>query len=93
MSQDDYKKAAALAAIEHVEAGMVVGIGTGSTANHFITALAEKARGGFDVECVATSRASFQLASGLGLKMTTLEKHAHLDLTVDGGQMASTPKL
>ena len=36
------------------------------------------------MECVATSRASFQLASGLGLKMTTLEKHAHLDLTVDG---------
>ena len=42
MSQDDYKKAAALAAIEHVEAGMVVGIGTGSTANHFIEALAAK---------------------------------------------------
>ncbi|MEY3080412.1 MAG: ribose-5-phosphate isomerase RpiA [Pseudomonadota bacterium] len=84
MTADEQKKAAAIAALEYVKAGNKVGLGTGSTANHFITALAEKARGGFDVECVATSRASFQLASGLGLKMTTLEKHAHLDLTVDG---------
>ena len=84
MTADEQKKAAAMAALEYVKAGSKVGLGTGSTANHFITALAEKARGGFDVECVATSRASFQLASGLGLKMTTLEKHAHLDLTVDG---------
>lgn len=84
MTADEQKKAAAIAALEYVKAGNKVGLGTGSTANHFISALAEKARGGFDVECVATSRASFQLASGLGLKMTTLEKHAHLDLTVDG---------
>jgi ribose 5-phosphate isomerase A len=84
VTADEQKKAAAIAALEYVKAGNKVGLGTGSTANHFITALAEKARGGFDVECVATSRASFQLASGLGLKMTTLEKHAHLDLTVDG---------
>jgi ribose 5-phosphate isomerase A len=84
VTADEQKKATAIAALEYVKAGNKVGLGTGSTANHFITALAEKARGGFDVECVATSRASFQLASGLGLKMTTLEKHAHLDLTVDG---------
>jgi ribose 5-phosphate isomerase A len=84
VTADEQKKAAAIAALEYVKAGNKVGLGTGSTANHFITALAEKARGGFDVECVATSRASFQLASGLGLRMTTLEKHAHLDLTVDG---------
>ncbi len=84
MTADDQKKAAAAAALEFVQAGNKVGLGTGSTANHFITALAEKARGGFDVECVATSRASFQLASGLGLRMTTLEKQSHLDVTVDG---------
>ena len=84
MTADEQKKAAAMAALEYVKAGSKVGLGTGSTANHFITALAEKGRGGFDVECVATSRASFQLASSLGLKMTTLEKQAHLDVTVDG---------
>ena len=84
MTADEQKKAAAIAALEYVKAGNKVGLGTGSTANHFITALAEKVRGGFDVECVATSRASFQLASSLGLRMTTLEKQAHLDVTVDG---------
>lgn len=84
MTADEQKKAAAIAALEYVKAGNKVGLGTGSTANHFITALAEKARGGFDVECVATSRASFQLASSLGLRMTTLEKQPHLDVTVDG---------
>ena len=84
MTADDQKKAAAIAALEFVQAGNKVGLGTGSTANHFITALADKARGGFDVECVASSRASFQLASGLGLRMTTLEKQPHLDVTVDG---------
>ena len=84
MTADEQKKAAAMAALEHVKAGSKVGLGTGSTANHFITALADKVRGGFDVECVATSRASFQLASSLGLRMTTLEKQPHLDVTVDG---------
>jgi ribose 5-phosphate isomerase A len=84
VTADDQKKAAAIAALEFVQAGNKVGLGTGSTANHFIMALAEKARGGFDVECVASSRASYQLASGLGLRMTTLEKQPHLDVTVDG---------
>ncbi|WP_421695630.1 ribose-5-phosphate isomerase RpiA [Aestuariivirga sp.] len=84
MTAEDQKKAAAIAALEYVHPGARVGLGTGSTANHFITALAEKVKGGLDVECVATSRASFQLASRLGLKMTTLEKQPHLDVTVDG---------
>ena len=84
MTAEDQKKAAAIAALEYVLPGARVGLGTGSTANHFITALAEKVKGGLDVECVATSRASFQLASRLGLKMTTLEKQPHLDVTVDG---------
>ncbi len=84
MTADEQKKAAAVAALEFVQAGNKVGLGTGSTANHFIQVLAEKAKAGLDVECVASSRASFQLASSLGLKMTTLEKHPHLDVTVDG---------
>jgi len=84
VTADEQKKAAAVAALEYVKAGNKVGLGTGSTANHFITALAEKVRGGFDVECVATSRSSFQLAQSLGVNMTTLEKQPHLDVTVDG---------
>lgn len=84
MTADEQKKAAAHAALEYVKPGNKVGLGTGSTANHFIEALAEKVRGGLSVECVATSRASFQLGQSLGLSMTTLEKQPHLDVTVDG---------
>lgn len=85
MTAEDQKKAAAIAALEYIKPGMKVGLGTGSTANHFITALAEKVRqGGLDIECVATSRQSFQLASQLGLKMTNLDKQPRLDVCVDG---------
>jgi ribose 5-phosphate isomerase A len=84
VTADEQKKAAALAAIDYIKPGMKVGLGTGSTANHFITALAQKVREGLDIDCVATSKASHQLASGLGIRMTTLEKHPYLDVTVDG---------
>lgn len=85
MTADEQKKAAAVAALEYIKTGMKVGLGTGSTANHFITALAEKVKQeGLDIECVATSMQSFQLATKLGLKMTTLEKQPRLDITVDG---------
>lgn len=85
MTADEQKKAAAIAALEYVKTGMKVGLGTGSTANHFVTALADKVKTeNLDIECVASSRATFQLASKLGLKMTTLEKQPRLDITVDG---------
>lgn len=84
MTADEQKKAAALAAIDLIKPGMKVGLGTGSTADHFTRALAEKARAGLDVECVPTSNQTFRLASSLGLRMTTLEKAPLLDITVDG---------
>ncbi len=85
MTADEQKKAAALAALDYIKPGMKVGLGTGSTANHFITALAAKVKiESLDIECVATSRATFELASALGLRMTTLEKQPRLDVTVDG---------
>ncbi|MFN4142316.1 ribose-5-phosphate isomerase RpiA [Aestuariivirga sp.] len=84
MTADQQKKAAAVAALDYIQPGMKVGLGTGSTANHFITALADKARAGFDVECVATSKQSFELARRLGLKLTTLEQQPRLHVTVDG---------
>jgi ribose 5-phosphate isomerase A len=84
VTTEDQKKAAALAAFDYIKPGMKVGLGTGSTANHFIRELAVRVKNGLDVECVATSRATFKLASDLGLKMTTLEKNPYLDVTVDG---------
>ncbi len=84
MTADEQKKAAALAALDYVKPGMKLGLGTGSTANHFISALAEKVKAGLDVQCVATSRATFELGQSLGLKMVTLEQQPYLDITVDG---------
>jgi len=78
------KRAAALAALDYVKPGMKVGLGTGSTANHFITALAEKVKDGLAIEAVPTSRQTRELAKSLGIPLTDLEKHPFLDLTVDG---------
>jgi ribose 5-phosphate isomerase A len=84
LSADDMKKAAALAVLPKIQDGMVVGLGTGSTANHFIHALAEKVKAGLQVECVPTSEATAKLASSLGIKLTTLEEKPFVDITVDG---------
>jgi ribose 5-phosphate isomerase A len=84
LSADAMKKAAALAVLPKIQDGMVVGLGTGSTANHFVTALAEKVKKGLKVKCVPTSEATAKMAQSLGLELTTLETHPFIDITVDG---------
>jgi ribose 5-phosphate isomerase A len=84
LSADEMKKAAALAVLPKIQNGMKVGLGTGSTANHFIHALAEKVKAGLQVDCVPTSEATAKLAESLGLTLTTLDQHPFLDITVDG---------
>ena len=54
MSPDERKKAAALAAVAHISSGMKLGLGTGSTAKHFVDAVGEKVRKGWDLVCVPT---------------------------------------
>jgi ribose 5-phosphate isomerase A len=81
MSVEDQKKAAAEEAVKHIGPGMKVGLGTGSTANYFIEALAKSK---LDVTCIPTSAASRALAEKLGLKMSNLEENAYIDITVDG---------
>jgi len=82
MSADDQKRRAGEAAALRVESGMVVGLGTGSTAAWFVKALA--ARGLTHLRCVPTSEATAELARELGLALSTLEDTPHIDLTVDG---------
>lgn len=81
---DKAKKAAATAALKFIKSGMNIGLGTGSTANFFIEALATKVKGGLDIKCVPTSRATADKAKALGITLTTLEEHPFLDVTVDG---------
>jgi len=71
-------------AVDFVAQGMTVGLGSGRAAERFIRALAERARAGLHVRCVATSKASADLATSLGLHLVTLDEVAHLDLAVDG---------
>lgn len=82
MSLDDYKKAAALAALDYVEPGMIVGIGTGSTADHFIDALA-KIKHKID-GTVASSEASAKRLKGHGIEVMDLNATGDLSLYVDG---------
>jgi len=83
-TQDEQKLAAAIAALEFVKPGMGVGLGTGSTANHFTRALAEKVKAGLEVKCVPTSRATAELAKELGIPVISLGEQPFLDLVVDG---------
>ena len=78
---DAQKQAAGAAAAALVESGMVVGLGTGSTAAWFVRALGER---GLDVTCVATSLATEELATSVGLKVAQLGETREIDLTVDG---------
>ncbi len=78
------KHAAAARAVEFVRPGMRLGLGTGSTARHFVALLAERVRGGLDVVGVPTSEATRADAARQGVPLTTLEDTPELDLTVDG---------
>ena len=81
---DRQKREAARRAGELVEPGMRLGLGTGSTARHFVDLVGEKVAAGLDVRCVATSEATAAQAKGLGIPLATLEELPELDLTVDG---------
>ena len=85
MTQDEQKKAAAEHAVQVVANDTRIGLGTGSTANFFIRAAAEKVkRENLNTVFVASSNASEALAKSLGLNVKTLEDVPLLDYTVDG---------
>lgn len=89
---DQLKRQAAEAALEEVTPGMRLGIGTGSTAEQFVRALAEKVQGGLSVIGVPTSERTAALCRELGVPLATLEDCPELDLTVDGADELD-PKL
>jgi ribose 5-phosphate isomerase A len=84
MDSDQLKRAAAAHAVDLVRSGMRVGLGTGSTARHFVDLLAGRVREGLDIVCVPTSEATRLQAEELGVPLTTLDETPELDLTVDG---------
>src|SRR3954452_2776339 len=81
---DELKRQAAARALEHVRDGMKLGLGTGSTAKHFVELLGERVRAGLEVIGVPTSEATRADAKRCGIPLTTLDDIDRLDLTVDG---------
>ncbi len=84
MDADAQKRAAAARAVEFVRPGMRLGLGTGSTARHFVDLLGERVRGGLDVVAVPTSHETEAQARQCGIQIATLDEVPELDLTVDG---------
>ncbi len=84
MTQDEAKQLVAKRAVEFVEDGMAVGLGTGTTATLFIRELALRVQQGLTIRCVASSDASHDLGLSLGMDVTTLDQLPELDLYVDG---------
>lgn len=79
------KRLAAAAALELVEDGMKLGLGTGSTAKHLVELLAERVRGeGLRVTCCATSKETASLAESLGIVIRSVDDLGELDLAIDG---------
>ncbi|RUS43084.1 ribose-5-phosphate isomerase RpiA [Cohnella sp. AR92] len=84
MNADQLKKIAAEKAVEWIEDGMTVGLGTGSTAYWAIHRIAERVREGLSIRAVASSIRSEQLARELGIPFVSLNEIDRIDLTIDG---------
>src|SRR5579872_4224128 len=84
VNSDELKRQAAARALDFVTSGMKLGLGTGSTAKHFVELLGERVRDGLDVIGVPTSETTRQDAIRCGIRLTTLDEVDRLDLTVDG---------
>ena len=83
-SQNDLKSLAALRAVDFVENGMRLGLGSGSTAKLFVEHLARRVREGLQIRCVSTSETTEAQAEAAGIPLTTLDAMPELDLVVDG---------
>jgi ribose 5-phosphate isomerase A len=81
---EEWKQQAAERALGFIEGGMLVGLGTGSTAAKFVELLGRRVREGLAVTCVPTSEATRAQAERLGIALTTLDDVPFLDLTIDG---------
>jgi ribose 5-phosphate isomerase A len=83
-TQDDAKRLAAAKALEFVRPGMRLGLGTGTTAAHFIALLGARVAEGLDVICVPSSERTRTEAQLYSIPLTTIDAQPELDLTVDG---------
>ncbi|MBA0823740.1 hypothetical protein Goarm_020449 [Gossypium armourianum] len=86
LTQDELKKIAAYKAVEFVESGMVLGLGTGSTAKHAVDRIGELLRLGKlkNIVGIPTSKKTQEQAVSLGIPLSDLDHHSTIDLAIDG---------
>jgi ribose 5-phosphate isomerase A len=82
--RDRLKRLAAYRAVEEVEDGMILGLGTGSTAAHVLERLAERVASGLKIAGIPTSERTALQARRLGIPITSFAEHQQIDLTIDG---------
>jgi len=83
---DDLKRKAALAALDEIRDGMIVGLGSGSTAAIFIR---ELGKSGLKVSGIASSEESARIAQEVAVPLTSFEQHPRIDITIDGADEVS----
>ena len=91
--RDAPKRAAAVRAAEEIEDGMVVGLGTGSTAAFAIEAIAARVQQGLRIRGIPTSEKSADQARRLGVPLTSFAQHRRIDLTIDGADQVARDSL
>jgi len=84
VNQDELKAAAAQAAAEQLHDGMIVGLGTGTTAAFAIDAIGKRVAQGLRIVGVPTSERTAEQANGLGIPLAPVEQYEWLDVTIDG---------
>lgn len=89
LTRDQQKSAAAARAVEDVKDGMLVGLGTGSTATYAIRALAARVKDGLRVTAIPTSQATEAMARELGIAITDFHRRHRIDITIDGADQVA----
>ena len=89
MNMDALKRQAALQAVSLVENGMVVGLGTGSTAAFAVAGLGERVKAGLKIVAIPTSERTAALARAAGIKLVAFAEYPSLDITIDGADEVS----
>ncbi len=84
MEKEELKKLAGEKAIEHIEDGMIIGLGTGSTVEYTLRKLGKLCREGLKIKGIPTSVHTKRIATEEKIPLTTLEENAVIDITIDG---------
>jgi len=84
LNQEEMKRVAAEKAVEYIEDGMIIGLGTGSTMRYALKKIGELVSQGLQIKAIPTSLQTKKIAKQENIPLTTLEEYPEIDLTIDG---------